>query len=668
MSSTEGSPSPAASAVPPEDAAAALTRVLGSTTFAGSARHRAFLEAIGRHPLGDPQAEPLKEFALGVDVFGRSPDDFDPQVDNIVRVEARRLRDRLRQYYETAGREDPVVIDVPRGGYGATCSRRPTAPATVAPAGADRNALTMPAPPAATVPALPRATPPESRRWSPVASLLMVALVALAGFAVSSMSRAMPAFLGLLPGDATATVAVLPVTNLTQDPAIDPFIDVLSDDLSEALSRVPGVRVTARGSTLAFRAPARDLRAVGTALGVRHVVEGSVDQSGDALTVVLRVARTSDAREIWTATYRTTTTQMFAVAQEAATAVLAAIDTGLDRAAARSDVTSPNDPRAREAYARGRYFVRLATVPGYQSAVQAFDECRRIEPDFGRCHSGWGHAKSTLDTMTGSATPENVRAAERATARAAELEPGNATALANLGGFDILYRYDWPAARRRYLRAVQISPRLSLEAYAGGLALVGRFDEAVALFRKAQEWDPLSLALRFKIAGVFAAQGRLDEALAEYAVVDTIAPDHPSTHYARAMIHLRRGELEAMQTSLAAFKRTAPGWPTNPAVDAIVLANTGRQAEARQVLQSFEASAGATFPFLVGVCYAQLHQPVDAARWLLRAIAQHDQAAATLIMESGLDPIRDTPEFRAVWDAVPRLTTDTPFPGGGRRR
>ena len=93
MSSTEGSTTPAASAVPPGDAAAALARVLGSTTFAGSARHRAFLDAIGRHHLGDPRAEPLKEFALGVDVFGRSPDDFDPQIDNIVRVEARRLRE-----------------------------------------------------------------------------------------------------------------------------------------------------------------------------------------------------------------------------------------------------------------------------------------------------------------------------------------------------------------------------------------------------------------------------------------------------------------------------------------------------------------------------------------------------------------------------------------------
>ncbi len=665
MSSTEGSPTPAAATVLPEDAAAALTRVLGSTTFAGSARHRAFLDAIGRHHLSDPRAEPLKEFALGVDVFGRSLDDFDPQIDNIVRVEARRLRERLRQYYDTEGRDDPVVVDVPRGGYGVNFERRPAVGPTSA-------ALPDQGPgAAATIPAGPAAPPVDvasGRRWAPLANLLMVLLVAAAGFAVSSMSRSMPELMGLLPRDAAATVAVLPVTNLTHDPAIDPFIDVLADDLAEALSRVDGVRVTARGSTLAFRAPARDLRAVGTALGVRHVVEGSVDQSGDGLTVVLRVARTSDAREIWTATYRTTTTQMFAVAQEAATAVLAAIDSGLDSAAARSDVTSPRDPRAREAFARGRYFVRLATLQGYQSGVQAFDDCRRIEPDFGRCHSGWGHAKSTLDTMTGAATPANVLAAERATAHAAELEPGNATALANLGGFDILYRYDWPAARRRYLRAVQISPRLSLEAYAGGLTLVGRFDEAIALFRKAQEWDPLSLALRFKIAGVFASQGRLDEALAEYAVVDTIAPDHPSTHYARAMIHLRRGELEAMQTALAAFKRTAPGWPTNPAVDVIVLANTGRQAEARQVLQSFEASAGATFPFLVGVCYAQLHQPVDAARWLLRAIAQHDQAAATLVMESGLDPIRDTPEFRAVWDAVPRLTVDTPFPGGGRRR
>lgn len=655
-------------AVTADEAAAALDRVVGSTTFAGSARHRAFLSAVvGRH-LHEPEGEPLKEFALGVDVFGRSPEDFDPQVDNIVRVEARRLRDRLRQYYETEGREDPVVIDIPRGGYGVAIARRPPQAAG--------QAETPPvvAPVAAATPTAPAPLPvtaddrPAVRRWSPVANLLTVLLVAAAGFAVSSMSRALPELTGLGARDTAATVAVLPVTNLTNDPAIEPFIDVLSDDLAEALSRVPGVRVTARGSTLAFKAPARDLRAVGTALGVRHVVEGSVERVGDRLTVVLRTARTSDARELWTATYQTTATDMFSVAQDAAAAALASIDQGLDARAVRSDVTSPRDPRARDAYARGRYFVRMATTAGFEAGVQAFDECRRLEPAFGRCHSGWGHAKSTLDSMTGRATPQSVLDAERATARAVELEPGNATALANLGGFDILYRYDWPTAQRRYLRAVQVSPRLSLEAYAGGLALAGRFDEALALFRKAQEWDPLSLALRFKIAGILSAQGRLDEALAEYAVVDTIVPDHPSTHYARTMIHLRRGELDEMQAALTAFTRTAAGVPTAPVADIVVLANTGRQAEAREVLRAFAQGAGGAFPFLVGVCYAQLREPAEAARWLLLAVARHDPAAASIVMESGLDPMRDTPEFRAVWDAVPRLTVEAAYPGGAGRR
>ena len=133
------------------------------------------------------------------------------------------------------------------------------------------------------------------------------------------------------------------------------------------------------------------------------------------------------------------------------------------------------------------------------------------------------------------------------------------------------------------------------------------------------------------------------------------------------MIHLRRGELDQMQASLAAYKRTASGAPTVPAVDVIVLANTGRLDEARDVLRTFEAGTGTAFPFLVGVCYAQLRQPADAARWLLLAIARHDPGAASIVMESGLDPMRGTPEFRAVWDAVPRLTTDAAYPGGAGR-
>ncbi|HVX66633.1 MAG TPA: hypothetical protein VHA11_08530, partial [Bryobacteraceae bacterium] len=85
-----------------------LDRILSSTTFSGSERHRRFLRFVVEQALkGD--TDKLNEFVLGFEVFNKS-DSFDPRIDSIVRVEARRLRERLRKYYEEEGRNDPLVI------------------------------------------------------------------------------------------------------------------------------------------------------------------------------------------------------------------------------------------------------------------------------------------------------------------------------------------------------------------------------------------------------------------------------------------------------------------------------------------------------------------------------------------------------------------------------
>ncbi len=469
-----------------------------------------------------------------------------------------------------------------------------------------------------------------------------------------------------LPEEAVS-IAVLPVSNLTGDPTLDAFIDVLADDMAEALTRAPAVRVTARTSTLAYRSTPRDIRAVGAALGVQHVVEGTVDRSGTALNVTLRATRTSDGAEVWTSSVETVATDMFVLAQQAAVGVLGAIDTRVDTAAIQSDVTSPHDARARDAYAQGRHFTRLATPAGYEAAKRAFEECIRIEPAFGRCHSGWGVVRSYLLAAAGPVSAGDLGEAERAMERAVELEPGNATALANLGGVDILYRYDWLAARAKYLRAVQISPRLALEAYAGGLALVGRLRDAEALYRKALEWDPLSLALHFKVAGVITAQGRFDDALAHYLTVDSIAPGHPATHYARVLLYAWKGDVDKAHASLDALQAVASGSSLVTAATVILLEHRGRHAEALHELQVWEAGAGQQQPYLLGACYAQLRRPTDAGKWLLVAIERHDPSAAVLVMDWGLEPIRRAPEFRTVWRAVPKLTVEAAYPGGRER-
>lgn len=510
--------------------------------------------------------------------------------------------------------------------------------------------------------------PPAVQRWSMVAAVLVAGLLGFAGLTLARLAGATAPPGGVGVTTPQVTVAVLPMTNATGDPSLAPFVDVLADDLAEALARVPSVRVTARTSTLPFASPSPDVKAVGATLGVRHLVLGDTTRAGDRLEVRLRVVRTADAQEVWSQSFTAERTAVFTVAQAAAVAVLQAIGAGLDTTAVRSDATTPRGPEARDAYARGRHFMRQSTVTGAQAAVEAFDECRRLEPDFGRCHSAWGYARSYLIAASGAPQPDDLREAERAMTRAVELEPGNATALANLAGVDILYRYDWPAARTKYVRAVQVSPRLALEAYAGGLALAGHLDEAVTLYRHALEWDPLSLALHFKLAGILTAMGRADEALAEYAAVDAVAPRHPATLWGRTSLYIGMGQIEKGLEQAAAFKQVAGQQPTSPLIDVLVWANTGREAEALTVLKAFESGPGAQAPFAVATGYAQLRRPAEAVSWLLRSIEQHDPGAATLVFDPGLDPIRGAPEFRIVWDAVPNLTLEAPYPGGAALR
>src|SRR5215471_18417089 len=95
--------------------AAALQRLLASSQFAGSPRARRFVRFVVEATLGG-LGDSLKEYVLGVEVFDRAAS-FDPRTDSIVRVEAVKLRKRLQAYYRGAGRRDPVIISIPKGGY-----------------------------------------------------------------------------------------------------------------------------------------------------------------------------------------------------------------------------------------------------------------------------------------------------------------------------------------------------------------------------------------------------------------------------------------------------------------------------------------------------------------------------------------------------------------------
>ncbi len=134
-----------------------IAAILASAPFANAIRSRRFLEYVVEQTLAGQQ-DSIKEFTIAVEVFGRK-DSYDSREHSAVRVEAARLRSRLRQYYEGPGRQDRVIVDLPKGGYVPTFSTR-------------EEPVAMPAPPVGI------AAERQPRRWVGIAAAISVAAVA----------------------------------------------------------------------------------------------------------------------------------------------------------------------------------------------------------------------------------------------------------------------------------------------------------------------------------------------------------------------------------------------------------------------------------------------------------------------------------------------------------
>ena len=215
-----------------------LNRLLHSRQFEKSRRRRQFLEYIVNETLAG-RSDRLTGYHLALEVFGR-PDTFDPVIDPVVRVEAARLRDKLREYYAGDGQSDAIRIELPKGTYAPRIEVRH-----------------------------------ESRvvRWK-----------APPTHEVSS----------LVP-----SLAVLSFDDLSADQNLAYLSDGVAEDIITALSRFPDLRVVARGSSFAYKGKAVDLRQVGEELGAGYVLEGSVRYNGDKLRIVAQLIDTKSGEHIW---------------------------------------------------------------------------------------------------------------------------------------------------------------------------------------------------------------------------------------------------------------------------------------------------------------------------------------------------------------------------------
>lgn len=276
---------------PPPDAPAVraqLERILASPGFANAGRLSRFLRFVVERTL-DGEGDQLKEYRLGTEVFDRPPD-YDPRLDSIVRVEARRLRSKLAEYYEGPGRRDPVAIRVDKGSYTAafetatpeSVAAAPTTPESSSPERATGGA------PARALPASP------PRRWLPFALAVTGLLLAvLAGWQVAGRHTA--------SASSRIQVAVLPLSryDTAADVVPEALADAVTDGLIAELARHAAVEVTSRTSVMPFRDRRVPLATIASTLGVQAVVEGRIQVTGSRLWIEVRLVDARRDRKVW---------------------------------------------------------------------------------------------------------------------------------------------------------------------------------------------------------------------------------------------------------------------------------------------------------------------------------------------------------------------------------
>ena len=194
---------------------------------------------------------------------------------------------------------------------------------------------------------------------------------------------------GTADADTTPSIAVLPFTNLSPDKENEYFSDGLAEEIINALSHVLGLRVAARSSAFSFRGKDVEMSEIARKLSVEHVLEGSVRKAGNRIRVTTQLVKASDGFQAWSGRYDREMTDVFAVQDEIAQAIVEKLKGKLSTAPlASSSERHTRNPDAYNAYLRGRHYLWRIDVASVNRARECFEKAIALDPNYALAYTG----------------------------------------------------------------------------------------------------------------------------------------------------------------------------------------------------------------------------------------------------------------------------------------
>lgn len=449
------------------------------------------------------------------------------------------------------------------------------------------------------------------------------------------------------------SLAVLPLQNLSNDPAQEYFSDGMTDALITDLAQIGSVKVISRTSSMQYKQTKKTLPEIAHELNVDSIVEGTVQRSGDRVRITAQLIQVSTDNHLWANSYEGDMGDLFALERQVTQDVARQIETRVAKEnRPLSPQPSPLNSKALEAYLQGNYYLnRFGKGAGDEEkrkAAEYFQQAIDADPNFAPAYNGL--ANTHLVLLWPSNKDANI--ATKAAERAVELDPNLSDAHKTLG--DIKFSaWEWSASEQEYRKAIALNPYNAAAHVWLGVLLdaTGRLDEGLKEQQIAQELDPGS----DQLSDALMLRGHYDQAIAMIQVMLKRNPDDGFLHWTLFKDYVQKGLYEESIPHLEQMWNLY-GYPKVAAEAHRAYAASGYRGAVQESVKAMEhltATNQAFLPGNIAEFYATLGDKDRAFYWLEQAYAQHDLEMAStdaslehLNREFRLDSLRSDPRFK----------------------
>jgi TolB-like protein/tetratricopeptide (TPR) repeat protein len=448
---------------------------------------------------------------------------------------------------------------------------------------------------------------------------------------------------------AIQSVAVLPLENLSGDPAQDYFSDGMTDALITELSHIRKLRVISRTSMMQYKRTQKTIADIARDLNVDAVVEGAVVRSNGRVRISAKLIQTSVEQSLWADSYERDFTDVLALQSDVATAIARGIQVELS-APERSQLASSRTvvPEAYEAFLKGRFEAEKRSPEGIRKSIGHFQDAVARDPTYAAAYAGLADGLLNLSNYQIRSPAEVIPQAEAAAATALRLDERLAEAHASLAAIR-LYHLEWDGVESEFLRAIALNPgyATAMHWYALSLAAAGRREESITEIKLAREIDPRSLIINANVGWCYYLAGDADRAIEEER--NTLRLD-PAFGVAHGYLGQAYGEKKLYDQAIEEFRKTvslSPGDPTRKAELGSAYAQAGKNEQAQEILEEFLHAPSGKYisPYDWAMLYAGMRNRQQTLAWLEKAYEERNGRMVNLAVHPQFAFLRGDPAF-----------------------